>query len=64
MKIQCCKCKRVRRCGKWMYLGGLALALASYSYCPDCYRDALAQFRKERELTTLSRGLGIAAPVV
>ena len=61
MVVQCCMCKKVRNRGKWIRLAGLSLAYASHTYCPDCYRDSVEQFRREREATMLLYGLGPAS---
>jgi len=60
MTIQCCQCKRVRAGEEWTLPGFPPSGSVSYTYCPTCLRQTLAELKAERTIL-LGRPFGRVA---
>ena len=49
MTIQCCKCRKIRGNRTWYHAYVFTNETVSFTYCPVCHEEVLADIDYERE---------------
>ncbi len=58
MKVQCCKCKRMKLNGRWVFATRHIHETVSHGYCPECADATKLEFFSERASRTSSYRAG------